>query len=68
MAKVGRPGIDRQKLPQKLRDRSTKTDSTTAEYLRQAAEVIHKQNNQIYKLQRLVHHYENDYDYEEVEA
>lgn len=68
MSKVGRPGIDRQKLPQKLRDRSTKTDSTTAEYLRQAAEVIHKQNNQIYKLQRLVHHYENDYDYEEVEA
>lgn len=68
MAKVGRPGIDRQKLPQKLRDRSTKTDSTTAEYLRQAAEVIRNQNNQIYKLQRLVHHYENDYDYEEVEA
>lgn len=75
MAAITRAGRNRQKLPKDLRNRATKTDPTTAEWLLQAADTIHKQNNQIQnlqihnnKLQQLVHHYENDYDYEEVDA
>lgn len=64
MAKIGRPGINRKTLPQNLRNRATKTDPNTAEYLRQAAELINKQTNEIIQLKKLIHHYENDYEYE----